>query len=300
MNRKKIAAVIGILIIIVAVVGIVIFLKNGSSTSSKTVSNTELSVDNETTETKEESDKQGNITGDTKEEKKDISGQDSSTDKTEKNNDNTDAEKSSGDNQAAQKENNVVENVISFPYEIADSGVKLKYLNGYSGIFVEDGSDEEVKNVAALLVENTSKKAIEYGVIKLKAGEKTLEFVFSGLPADSSVIVMEANGEKYDKSWKCIYEDSSFAYLDELSMLESDFEIKKSSDNSIVITNKTDEKIKSLRVFYKYQLDSGEYVGGITYTVNISDLDAKESRTIYPKHFSSDGSVIIMVRKYDE
>ncbi|MEI3339221.1 MAG: hypothetical protein V8R80_04095 [Eubacterium sp.] len=55
-----------------------------------------------------------------------------------------------------------------------------------------------------------------------------------------------------------------------------------------------------IRIFYKYQLESGEYVGGITYTVNINDLDGKESRTIYPTHFSSDGSVVMMVRKYDE
>ncbi|MEI3339220.1 MAG: hypothetical protein V8R80_04090 [Eubacterium sp.] len=39
---------------------------------------------------------------------------------------------------------------MEFPYQIPDTGIVVKYLSGYSGIYVEDGSDEKLKNVTAI------------------------------------------------------------------------------------------------------------------------------------------------------
>lgn len=50
-------------------------------------------------------------------------------------------------------------------YEVNDADIKIQHINSYSGIFIEDGSDVEVDNVAAIQVKNTSKKALEFAQI---------------------------------------------------------------------------------------------------------------------------------------
>ena len=189
---------------------------------------------------------------------------------------------------------------MEFPYQIPDTDIVVKYLSGYDGIYVEDGSDEKLKNVTAILVQNNSKDPVEYGTISFRAGEQKLEFSFSALPAGKSCIVMEINKTSYDSSWELQYGGSDFAYTDQLSKLESDVSLKVGKKNDITITNLTDDTLPRIRIFYKYQLESGEYVGGITYTCKVDDLEGNESRTIYPSHFSSEGSVVMMVRKYED
>lgn len=188
---------------------------------------------------------------------------------------------------------------ISFPYQIPNTELEIQSLSGYQGIYVEDGSDETVKKVATILVKNKSKQVVEYGTIALQAGEKTLEFTLSALPAGKSCIVMEKNKTSYNKKWTLQYKEGNFAYTEKMSKLESDISLK-TENTGITIKNKTDKMIPRIRLFYKYQLDSGEYVGGITYTCVIDDLEGGESRTVYPSHFSSEGSVIMMARRYEE
>lgn len=188
---------------------------------------------------------------------------------------------------------------ISFPYTIPDTKIKLTYMNGYDGLFIEDGSDKKVKNVAALQIENNSEQAVEYGEVKLKAGSKILEFDFSDLSEESSIIVLEKSRTKYSSKWEIEYVDNTFAYMDSFSLLETDVELDVNGNNGIVVKNITDEKIPLLRIFYKYQMSSGEYIGGITYTAKVSNLKAGESKTIYPSHFATDGSIVMMVRRYD-
>lgn len=186
-----------------------------------------------------------------------------------------------------------------FPYDIEGQKISITYLNGYDGLYIEDGADQEIENVTAILVKNNSDKALEYGEIILDADGEELNFTFSSLPAGKSCIVMEKNQTEYNSKWRLRYKDGDFAFMDSLSKEESKIGIKIKKDNGITITNKTDTSIPRLRIFYKYQLDSGEYVGGITYNCKLDDLESGESRTIYPSHFSKEGSVVMMVRVYD-
>ena len=182
-------------------------------------------------------------------------------------------------------------------YEVNDADIKIQHINSYSGIFIEDGSDVEVDNVAAIQVKNTSKKALEFAQIQIYNGDKKLVFDVSSLPANSSAIIMEKNKAPLDKSKSITYGGTTGGYTNKL---EKDATIKyqKVDNNGIKVTNKSNKNIPCVRIFYKYKSSEGYYIGGITYTAKINNLKAKESQTIYPSHFDSDGGEIMRIKTY--
>lgn len=291
MNKKKI--ILGIVVVICAVV--LAFRIMVQERNRQEIEEPSVTIREEISSESDES----------VEKKKDVDQKDTSTketDSTTKTDDTTMVEQETKKDSTKQDTDTTDTKVetVKFPYNISDKGITVKTFSGYDGLYVEDGSDETVKKVATILVKNDSKKAVEYGAITLQTGDDTLEFSFSTLPAGKSCIVMEKNKTTYNKKWKVQSVSGDFAYADEFSKLKSDISMKTAKNNGITITNKTDSTIPRVRIFYKYQLESGEYVGGITYTCKVDDLEAGESRTIYPSHFSSDGSVIMMARRYEE
>ena len=182
-------------------------------------------------------------------------------------------------------------------YEVNDADIKIQHINSYSGIFIEDGSDVEVDNVAAIQVKNTSKKALEFAQIQIYNGNKKLVFDVSSLPANSSAVIMEKNKAPLDKSKSITYGGTTGGYTDKLEKA-STIKYQKVDNNGIKVTNKSNKNIPCVRIFYKYKSSEGYYIGGITYTAKINNLKAGASQTIYPSHFDSDGGEIMMIKTY--
>ena len=182
-------------------------------------------------------------------------------------------------------------------YEVNDADIKIQHINSYSGIFIEDGSDVEVDNVAAIQVKNTSKKALEFAQIQIYNGDKKLVFDVSSLPANSSAVIMEKNKAPLDKSKSITYGGTTGGYTDKLEKA-STIKYQKVDNNGIKVTNKSNKNIPCVRIFYKYKSSEGYYIGGITYTAKINNLKAGASQTIYPSHFDSDGGEIMMIKTY--
>ena len=187
---------------------------------------------------------------------------------------------------------------VSSNFKVDDAAITIQRINGYSGIFIEDGSDKEVKNVAAIEVKNTSNKPLEFAQIQLYNGSKKLVFDVSTLPANSSAIVMEKNKASFNSSKGVTYGGTTAGYVNSLEK-SSSVKCKKVKNNGIEVTNTSSKNIPCVRVFYKYKSDDGYYVGGITYTAKVEDLKAGASQTIYPSHFASDGGEIMMVKAYN-
>ena len=201
-----------------------------------------------------------------------------------------------GNSGEANKSGDKISNKSDF--NTPDASLKIQRIQGYTGIFIEDGSDKEVKNVAAIQVKNTSNKAVEYAEIELYNGSKKLVFAVSTLPANSSAVVMEKNKTTFSSSKGVTYGKTTVAYADKLEK-SSAVSCTKVENNGIKVTNKSGKDIPCVRIFYKYKSDDGYYVGGITYTAKIEDLKAGKSQTVYPSHFASDGGEIMMVKTYN-
>lgn len=187
---------------------------------------------------------------------------------------------------------------VSSNFKVDDAAITIQRINGYSGIFIEDGSDKEVKNVAAIEVKNTSNKPLEFAQIQLYNGSKKLVFDVSTLPANSSAVVMEKNKASFSSSKGVTYGGTTAGYVNSLEKASS-IKCKKVKNNGIEVTNTSSKNIPCVRVFYKYKSSEGYYVGGITYTAKVEDLKAGASQTIYPSHFASDGGEIMMVKAYN-
>ena len=83
-------------------------------------------------------------------------------------------------------------------------------------------------------------------------------------------------------------------------MSEEQVQVQENGDQSLTVSNLTNEDIPAVRIFYKFYMEEEEtYVGGITYTAKLTDLKAGESRKITPSHYVSGYSRVMMVRTYD-
>lgn len=188
---------------------------------------------------------------------------------------------------------------ISFPYVSDSDHLIIQDIYNYSGYYIEDGTEAEVENIAVIEVKNTAQSAMEYGEIHLKTGGDTLSFHVSLLPAGETAIVMEADKKAYDPEGSYTYEGSKTAYLSKLNKMEDKIKIENDSTGTVKIVNISEKTLPEVRIFYKNQLESGEFIGGIAYTAKINDLKAGESKSVQPSHFDPECGVIMMVRIYE-
>lgn len=307
MLSKKIIGIIACIVVVLAVaipVGMNKFgfsvdgkssnksAQNSNSNNDKTSENKEENKDDNNKENKDKEDS----TTDKDNDKNSTS--DNSNDSSNKGNNSSDNNSSTKDN-SSDKNNTSNGDKVSSNYNTPDASLTIQRINGYSGMFIEDGSDKEVKNVAAIQVKNTSKQVVEYAQIELYNGDKKLVFEVSTLPANSSAVVMEKSKTTFDSSKNVTYGKSTVAYTDKLEK-SSDIKYKVLDNNGIEVTNKSKKDIACVRVFYKYKSEEGYYVGGITYVAKVNNLKAGTSETIYPSHFATDGGQVMMVKTYDK
>ena len=69
------------------------------------------------------------------------------------------------------------------PYTIPGTDLQIQSVTAYEGPYLEDGTYEEVSDVAALVVANTSEYPLQTVEISLYTLRRTLEFSGSWIPA---------------------------------------------------------------------------------------------------------------------
>ena len=188
---------------------------------------------------------------------------------------------------------------VSFPYPIPETPLVIEDIKSYSGIYLEDGSDEPIEDVAAIIVRNEGSQCVEYAEIYLDGTEEDLHFVLSGLEAGASAVVMEADRDSavMQNYWQIT---ADAAVTDFFEMSEEALTIEETEDGQLLITNISKTDIPCARIFYKFYLaDENLYVGGIAYTVKLLDLKAGASATVAPSHYAAGQSKIIMAKLYE-
>lgn len=189
--------------------------------------------------------------------------------------------------------------VIHLPYTIPGTTLEIHKVANYTGVYLEDGSNSDISDVAMMLIYNSGSEAVEFADCKLIYDDKTLEFKLSALPAGARVAVQEVNGQSCAKGdlTAC---GVDIATMPVLEMSEDQVSVVDNGDNTLTITNLTEQDIPTVRVFYKYYLeDEDAFIGGITFNAAVVDLKAGESMLLTTKRFTSNSCLIIMVRTYD-
>lgn len=184
---------------------------------------------------------------------------------------------------------------MTFPYKIKDAGLEIKSVGQYSGQFIEDGSDESVKNVSSIIVSNNSKKVIQYAKISFKVNKsKTASYVITSLEPGKTALVMESSKMKYNKKDTYKFKECNKSRIDKMDLMEDTFDIER-YDKEISIKNKSNKDYDTVYVYYKYKLSTGVYLGGITYRTKFENVKAGKTLKESAGHFSKKSSEILMV-----
>ncbi len=199
------------------------------------------------------------------------------------------------------------QNAASMPYNVPgftmledvpgtefDNGLSVLCTGKFSGVYYEDGSDEQIKDVLSIVVYNGSDTLVEYANIDLSVGGQTASFVFSGLPAGSAVLVQEKNRMTWDGQKIGAFDCTELARPASLIFdFGNDFELN-ASDGVINAKNISDTDIMTdVHVFYK-NFEYGLFMGGITYRATFAGgIKAGEIGQSLTSHYWFDTSAIL-------
>lgn len=186
-----------------------------------------------------------------------------------------------------------------FPYQIPNTSLVIQKVRSYDGVFIEDGSDREVFGISAIVVENTGDACIEYAKISMQCNGKPLVYELKTLEPKGVMIVQEYTAAAYEVGE---YSDctAEIAIMETMDMADEYVSIEEVDGGKVRITNISEKDIPSIRIFYKfYKSDTKVLLGGITYTVKISELKKGETREVILSHYEKGASRIMMVRTYD-
>ncbi|MBQ5951129.1 MAG: hypothetical protein IJL66_03140 [Lachnospiraceae bacterium] len=173
---------------------------------------------------------------------------------------------------------------ISFPYTIEGSEVVIEKLSTYNGYYIEDGKDESVSGVAAIVLTNKGSDATFVGVGISQAGG-ALAFSGSQIPAGATVIILEQNKAAYDGN-PCYSCTASVNRVDHFNMEEDKIRIQPEADGTFTVFNLTEETFPRVRIQFKnYLPDEDVYVGGITYNLTLTDIEGGEEVNVNSGHY---------------
>lgn len=182
--------------------------------------------------------------------------------------------------------------IIPFPRDIKGSDMKALQLVRYEGPFWEDNSEAEVVDVAALVIENTGGYVAE-GAVVLEWGEDRMVFELYDLPPGERVLVLEKDRQQYRQGTPTgCYGWEMEAYPENVGHVT----VEDAGGMFMAVTNWIDSEIPAVRICYKScDPGSGMFIGGISYRVELHDLQPGERRMISPYHYASGSSKIVQV-----
>ena len=178
-----------------------------------------------------------------------------------------------------------------------DKGLKIINVGAYTGIYMEDGSDEVVSGVLMLVVTNVGDTAIQYAEITLPTEGGDAMFKLSTLPVGESCVILEQTRMAHTGN-----EDISKAtaanvaiFREPLSRCEEQLKFQ-ALDGILNVINISGEDITGDIVVYYKNAAADLYYGGITYRVRLTGgMKQGEIKQLVADHFSDSGSKIMFV-----
>ena len=170
----------------------------------------------------------------------------------------------------------------------------------YTGEYVEDGTDDEVENVAALILENKSEKMLQITEIEVNINEEdTALFRITNLPADGMVMALDMNRLKCEPDSTAEKLSEAEHFFDKVPMNEDLFETE-GSEGRLTLKNLSEDTYDKVYVYYKTEISDGLYLGGITYRVPFEEIEGKTQIDTDAGHYSPDKSKIVEVQIIEE
>lgn len=164
-------------------------------------------------------------------------------------------------------------------------------ISRFSGKFVEDGSDERVTDVAAILVANNTGKFVDLATVTYRVGGRTATFQITGLPSGERAWVLEKDRMTITETDELVYEDCQITYNSRAITETKDLAVTRQA-NGLTVENKTGQTMQNVCVYYKNRLEDGAFMGGITYVIDFGDLGAGETAQRVASHFVDRSEIV--------
>lgn len=177
----------------------------------------------------------------------------------------------------------------------AGHGLQIVESGSYTGPYWEDGSDEPVENVRAIVVRNPGDQDLQYARLTLTYPDGQAEFAVTNLPAGESAVVLEYSRMVACEELPVEAAAENVVLLDGMPLHEETFSVV-GGDNMLTVTNISAEDISGdVYVYYK-TMGEGIYHGGITYRTRFAGgIEAGEACQEATQHYHPDTSKIVMI-----
>jgi len=188
------------------------------------------------------------------------------------------------------------------PEEIVDERLSVLAAGFYTGTYFEDGSDEEVTNVLAIVVENIRDDWVIEAKLWLPCGEKTAEFVAYALPGHSCAILLEKERMTYTDGMTIGHPacEVSCDMTSKHVNFSAEFSLEAYEGDVLVFRNISGHEFAGdAWLYYKSVAPYGKqgellYMGGIAYKYRFEGpIAVDEMREATPPHYTIGGSAIL-------
>lgn len=183
---------------------------------------------------------------------------------------------------------------VIFPFAITGTPLIAEHMVCYDGPFTEE-EGEPVSNRLALLLRNTSDREITQAQVILEKQEEQYRFEATCIPPQASILLVETGSapwtaEDFDRC------SADIQYSEEIVLTETQVQILDADMGAVAITNLTSEPLQQLQLYYKaYLSDAQIYVGGITFTKTVENLEPGQTLYLPLDHYASGYSRIVKV-----
>lgn len=205
-----------------------------------------------------------------------------------------------GDNALSVPETNETQDIRAEIFDpdpiILDNGLEILRVDCYSGMYMEDGTNEIVSDVMMIILHNTAEQDLQLARIDIAYTDFTAEFEVTNLPAGESAVLLEKNRHSaVSQEYESIETRNVVFFREAMSLHEDQLELT-GSNGVIQVTNISGQDITGdIYIYYKNSA-SDLYYGGITYRVKAADgLAAGETMKIAAGHYSPDSCKFLMV-----
>lgn len=189
---------------------------------------------------------------------------------------------------------------ITLPVTFPGTKLTAQALALYEGPFAEDGSGDNVTNVAALILHNAGDTGIAYAEVELTLEGQRYCFVLTCLPPGGKVLVPEVNRK--------VFQEGAVTDCRCVKLVKGDFglapdriRVTQKGMAGVVLENTAGQTLQNVCLHYKLYVNAQDiYVGGITYRFPVGTLSAGQRLEVIPEHFVWGYSAIVGISTGEE
>lgn len=178
---------------------------------------------------------------------------------------------------------------LEFPYVIRSASLIVLQMASYEGPVAGENSYEQ--DVAAILVSNPTGRLVEYAVIEMQQGTRTLNFEIRHLSAGGRILVTERHGQAFSE------DPVQACRCTQMVEMQAQTQVSAAAEDGCIMLTNNGESTCTATVFYKsYYPENNFFIGGESRSVTVFDLRPGESRRIEVRDFSKERTRIVAIK----